>query len=89
MVRLLSCKLEEVIPIARDHDQVVLESVLENCVVRGLARKHFAHATDPMPKMLEEVTQLVGDIIVQEEVHGSPGDICRATRTSISPRWSS
>jgi hypothetical protein len=37
-------------------------------------------------KVLEEIAELLRDIIVQEEVHRSPVDICRATRTSISPR---
>jgi hypothetical protein len=39
-----------------------------------------------MAKVIEEVAQLLRDIIVQEEVHASPADICRATRTSTSPR---
>jgi hypothetical protein len=37
-------------------------------------------------KVLEEIAQLFRNVIIQEEVHRSPADICRATRTSISPR---
>lgn len=88
VVRSLSRELKEVISIARDDDQVVMQGVVENRGVGGFARKRLAHATHAMSKVLEEVAQLLRNIIVQEEVH-SPADICRETRTSISPRWSS
>jgi hypothetical protein len=42
-----------------------------------------------MSEVFEKVAQLLRDIIVEEEVHVSPGDICRATNTSISLLWSS
>lgn len=89
MVRPLSRELEEVISIARDDDHLVMEGVIQNRGVGGCARKHLAHATHLVSKVLEKVTQLLRDIMVQEEVHDSPADICRATKTSISPRWSS
>lgn len=89
MVRPLLREPQEIISIAREDDQVVLERVVENRGVGGLAGKRLAHATDLMSKVIEKVAQLLRDSMVQEKVHGSPVDICRATRTSISPRWSS
>ena len=86
VVRSLSRELEEVIAIARDDDQIAREGVVENRRVGGLARKRLARATHLVSKVLEEIAQRLRDIIVQEEVHRSPADICRATRTSISPR---
>lgn len=32
---------------------------------------------------------VVRDVVVEREPHAGPGAICRAIRTSISPRWSS
>ena len=89
VVRSLSRELEEVISIARDDDPIVMEGVIQNCGVGGCARKRLTHATHRMSKVLKKVAQLLRDVIVQEEVHDSRVDICRATRTSISPRWSS
>lgn len=86
VVRSLSRELEEVIAIARDDDQIAREGLVENRRVGGLARKRLARATHLVSKVLEEIAQLLRDIIVEEEVHCSPIDICRATRTSISPR---
>ena len=63
-----------------------MERVLESRGVGGFAWKHVAQAIHSMAKVLEQVAQFVRDIMIKEEVHGSPGDICRATRTSISPR---
>ena len=37
-------------------------------------------------QVFEKVTEVIGNVMVQEEIHASPADICRATRTSISPR---
>ena len=82
----LSRELEEVVAIARDDDQIAMEGVVENRRVGGLARKRLARTTHVVSKVLEEVAQILRDIIIQEEVHRSPVDICRATRTSISPR---
>jgi hypothetical protein len=88
-MRSLPRELEEVIAIARDDDEIVTEAVVENRGVRGLARKRLTRATHLVSKMLEERAQFLRDVIVQEDIQDSPADICRATSTSISPRWSS
>jgi len=36
----------------------------------------------------QRMDQVVGGVLVEQEGHSSAGVICRATRTSISPRWS-
>jgi hypothetical protein len=38
-----------------------------------------------MPDVGQQMAQVVGDIVIEQEGHES-ADICRATSTSISPR---
>ena len=89
VVRSVARESKKVVSIAGDDDQFVAEGVVENRCVGSLARKHFAHAAHLMSEMFEKVAQILRDVLVKEKVHVSPGDICRATKTSISPRWSS
>jgi hypothetical protein len=39
-----------------------------------------------MPNVGQQMAQVVGDVVIEQEGHESVEDICRATSTSISPR---
>ena len=77
---------EIVVAVARDENEAVIVGVLQRRCVRRRSRKHVAQPIDMVAKMFEEIAQLVGNVVVEEKIQGSPGDICRATNTSISPR---
>jgi hypothetical protein len=40
-------------------------------------------------ELLEQVTQSVRHVVVEQELHSEASAICLATSKSISPRWSS
>jgi hypothetical protein len=40
-------------------------------------------------EFLQQITQVVGDVMIEQELHSEAGAICLATSRSISPRWSS
>ena len=45
-----------------------------------------AQTCHAMPDVLQQMAQVLGDVVIEQEGHESAGDICRATSTSISPR---
>ena len=86
MVRPLGPERDEVVSIARDEDESVLNGVIQDCRVGCVAGKHLAQKRHAMPDVLQQMAQVVGDVVIEQEGHESAGDICRATSTSISPR---
>jgi hypothetical protein len=40
-------------------------------------------------ELLQQITQVIGDVMIEEELHSEGGAICLAMSRSISPRWSS
>jgi hypothetical protein len=42
-----------------------------------------------MAQCRQRILDIIRNVLVEQESHGVPADICRATSTSISPRWSS
>ena len=61
---------------------------LEDSFVGGIVGKDFTQEHDIVAELLEQVAQVVGHVVVEQELHGE-ADICMATSKSISPRWSS
>jgi hypothetical protein len=61
----------------------------ENFLVGRIVRKYLPQQTDVMTEFLQQVAQVVGDVMIGQELHSEAGAICLATSTSISPRWSS
>ena len=86
MVRPLRPERDEVVSIARDEDQSVLNDVIQDRRVGCVAGKHLAQKCHAMPDVLQQMAQVLGDVVIEQEGHESAGDICRATSTSISPR---
>ena len=58
----------------------------ENCLVVRIARKGFTQQRDVVTELLQEIAQVVGDIMIEQELHSEGGAICLATSRSISPR---
>ena len=86
-ILLLHRELQEVVAIARDHEQVVLGGVRECVSVTGSYRKCRTKADDRVTFRFEDAGRFLGNVVVQEEPHaGSGGLICRATSVSISAR---
>jgi len=86
MVRPLRRERDEVVSIARDEDETVLDGVVHDRRVRRIAGKCLAQKRHAMPDVLQQMAQVVGDVVIEQEGHESVEDICRATSTSISPR---
>jgi hypothetical protein len=59
---------------------------LEYGFVGGIAGKGFAQERDIVAKLLDQLTQVVRHVVVEQELHSEAGDICLATSRSISPR---
>lgn len=85
----LRAEREEVVAIAGDKDESVPNCIFQHGRVKRIPRKRIAQERDAVPEVGQQIAQVVGDIIVKEEGPRSAGDICHATSTSISPRWSS
>lgn len=67
----------------------MLNGVIQDRRVRRIAGKHLAQKRHAMPDVVQQMAQVAGDVAIEREGHDSLEDICRATSTSISPRWSS
>ena len=61
----------------------------ENCLVGGIARKGFTQQCNVVTELLQQITQVIGDVMIEQELHSEGGAICLAISRSISPRWSS
>ena len=62
---------------------------LEDGFVGGIAGKGFTQERNIVAELLEQVAQIVGYVVVEQELHSEANAICLATSKSISPRWSS
>jgi len=83
------CRLQEVIAVARYQDQLLRAGVSKNLIVPRINRKRFPQARNLVAEGLQGERHVVGDIVIEQELHSASGTIWRAARTSISPRWSS
>ena len=89
MVRVRSCKRDKVVPIAGQEYATRIMGELENSLVGGIARKDLTQQHDLVAELFQQVAQVVGDVMIEQELHYEAGAICLATSKSISPRWSS
>lgn len=53
------------------------------------SRQGFTKQRDVVTGFLQQTAQVVGDVMIEQELHSEGGAICLATSRSISPRWSS
>lgn len=89
MVGLSTGEVKEVVAVAGEQQVARAVRELEHGFVERVAGQDVAEEGHLMPEVREQVAQIVGDIVVEEEFHSEAGAIWRATRRSISPRWSS
>ena len=64
----------------------MLTGVIQDRRVRRIAGKLLAQKRHAMPDVLQQIAQVVGDVVIEQDGPVSVEDICRATSTSISPR---
>jgi hypothetical protein len=81
--------MQKVVPVKGKKYAARLVGKVENCLVGRIARKRFTQPGNIVTGLLQQVAQVVGDIMIQKELHSEAEAICRATSKSISPRWSS
>ena len=62
---------------------------LKDGLVGGIAWQGFTQERNIVTELFEQVAQVVGYVVVEQELHSEAGAICLATSKSISPRWSS
>jgi hypothetical protein len=82
--------MEKVVPVASQRHTTALVRKLEDGFIGGSAGKGFTEECDFVVEFVEQVTQVVGHVVVEQKLHSEAGAaICLATSKSISPRWSS
>ena len=89
VMELLCCEMEKVVPVAGQQHAAALVGKLEHLFVGGVFCKGFTQEDDIMAELFEQVTQILGHVVIEKELHPDARAICRATSKSISPRWSS
>ena len=83
------CEIEKVVAVAGQKQATTLVGKLEDGFVGGIAGKGFTQERDIVAELLKQVAQVVGHVMVEQELHAEANAICLATSKSISPRWSS
>ena len=90
-MRLRLRQLEKVVAVAGEQHAVPIVSKLKNSQISGLSCEDVTQAQDFVVEFSEQVSQIVGYVLIEQELHcdSEASVICRATSRSISPRWSS
>ncbi len=83
------CKLEEIVTVARQEDTTRLVRKLKDGFVGRVCREGFTQERHIVTELLEQIAQILGHVMIEQELHSEACAICRATSKSISPRWSS
>ena len=86
---LLRREMEKVVPVASQSHATTLVGELEHGFVGGVLWKDFTQKDDLVAELFEQVAQILGHVVIEQELHSAACAICRATSKSISPRWSS
>ncbi len=81
--------MQKVVPVTGQQHAAGLMGKPENRFVGGIARKGFAQQRDVVAELLQQITQVIGGVMIEQELQSEAWAICLATSRSISPRWSS
>ena len=81
--------MQKIVPVEGQEYATSLMGKPENCLVGRIAREGLAKQGDMITELLQQIAQVVGDVMIEQELHSEAGAICLATSRSISPRWSS
>ena len=87
--RSVCCEMEKVVPVAGQQHAITLVGEPEHGFVGDVLRKGLAQENDIVAELFEQVAQILGHVMIEQELHSEARAICRATSKSISPRWSS
>lgn len=82
---------DEVVAIAGHEQMSAIERAPKHRRVRGFRAEHVTDAQHSVIEFAQQVGEVFGDVLIEQEGHDGSADaaICRATSRSISPRWSS
>jgi len=75
--------------------RIIVGCIIVGCIIVGRIKvgrinwKDIAQNRDAIAELREQVAQIVGKVMVEQEVQVQAGAIYWATSKSISPRWSS
>jgi len=83
------CQLEEIVPVAGDHDRARLDSVGKDLIITGVGRHDIRNQLRPVTVTSQQVRDVPRHVVVQEERHAEGFSVCDKASTSISARWSS
>jgi hypothetical protein len=89
VMRLALGQSNEVVPVTGTRMHPWSCAVWRTTRVGGVLRQEIAHSHDIVTEFAEQVAEILGDVLVEQEPHRSSRAICCATSRSISPRWSS
>ena len=81
--------MEKVVPIAGQEYAPSIMGKPKDGLVGGIIRKGFAQQHDFVAELFQQIAQVVGDIMIEQELHCKARAICLTMSKSISPRWSS
>ena len=77
---------QKIVPVASQKYGAGVVRKPKNSLVRRIPRKRCAQQCDIMSELLQQVTQVIGHVMIEQELHSGAGAICLATSRSISPR---
>ena len=81
--------MKKVIPVTGQEYASGLMDKPEHFPVGRIVRKYLPQQGDVMTEFLQQLAQIVGDVVIEQELHSEARAVCLATSKSISPRWSS
>ena len=83
------CKMRKVIAIASQENATSPVGKAKNGLIGRIAREGLTQECDIVAQLRQQIAQVVGDVVIEQELHSGAGANCLATSKSISPRWSS
>ena len=89
MMRLYLREPEEIISIAGNENVALVVAKPQNSIVWTVRGQGLAEESHVVLQLDQQKTEFVWNVVIQQEFHSAAEAICRATRRSISPRWSS
>ncbi|MGD1073342.1 MAG: PIN domain-containing protein, partial [Bryobacteraceae bacterium] len=66
-------EMQKGIPVAGQEYATSLKGKPENCLVGRIARKGPAQQRDIVAELLQQIAQVVGDVMIEQELHPKPG----------------
>ncbi len=68
-MRLSLRQFDEVVAVTGHHEATVFMRELQDDRIGGFLREHVAHAQDFVTELLEQVGEILGYVVVEQELH--------------------